>query len=582
MSKSQGKETEITASDGCAAVIYLRVSTKEQAEKGGEQEGYSIPAQREACRRKAEALHAEILEEFIDAGESAKSADRPDLQRLIEFVDKNKVDYVIVHKIDRLARNRNDDVMINIQLQAAGAHLVSCTENIDETPSGKLLHGIMASIAEFYSGNLGAEALKGMLQKVARGGTIGKAPIGYLNVTKVIDGREVRTVTLDPDRADLIRWVFEEYATGEWTLLKLLEAATDKGLLTVPSRQRVAKPLSLSVFHGMLRNRYYISKIRFREVEYEGSHTPLVSLETFNAVQDILDSHRVGEKQREHPHYLKGTVLCGRCGSRLCITKTVNRHGTVYMYYFCVGRQQKRSACDQPVVPVSKVEKLVDDIWSEIRLDPKYGALLQEMVQNELDVLQDKNHKTERSAKRQLDLKREQRRKLLDAYYAGALPLEVFKSEQQALTSAIEAQERRLAQAHTKVAELEQVLRKALQFLYQPQETYLAAPERLRRQFNQAVWDCIQIHVLPGKNHSASGQVQQPFATVLDPELLQPLDKAVGEYQRSGWSDGKPDWFGGLIRNRKAPKDLAGLSGAVGLKEAHLAPPTGFEPVLPP
>ncbi len=288
------------------AVIYLRVSTKEQAEKGGEAEGYSIPAQRDACRRKAQTLNAEILEEFVDAGESAKSADRPHLQRLIAYVSDHRVNYVIVHKVDRLARNRSDDVMINLELQSAGAHLVSCTENIDETPSGKLLHGIMASIAEFYSGNLGAEALKGMLQKAARGGTIGKAPIGYLNVGKMIDGREVRTVELDPDRAELVQWCFEQYATGDWTTLKLLEAATARGLLTVPTRQRAAKPMSPSRFHGMLRNRYYIGKIVFKDVEYEGSHPHLVSAETFYAVQDVLDSHRVGEKQREHPHYLKG------------------------------------------------------------------------------------------------------------------------------------------------------------------------------------------------------------------------------------------------------------------------------------
>jgi len=147
------KEIESTsdlegASRPKTAVIYLRVSTKEQAEKGGEAEGYSIPAQREACRRKAESLSAEVLHEFVDAGESAKSADRPSLQLLVAFVHEHRPDYVIVHKIDRLARNRNDDVMINLQLQSAGARLVSCTENIDETPSGKLLHGIMASIAE--------------------------------------------------------------------------------------------------------------------------------------------------------------------------------------------------------------------------------------------------------------------------------------------------------------------------------------------------------------------------------------------------------------------------------------------------
>ena len=149
------------------AVVYLRVSTKEQAEKGGEEEGYSIPAQRDACLRKAGALNADVLEEFIDAGESARSADRRDLQRLLIYVTEHRVDYVIVHKIDRLARNRADDVTINLEFQRAGAQLVSCTENIDQTPSGKLLHGIMASISEFYSSNLATEAMKGMQEKAS-------------------------------------------------------------------------------------------------------------------------------------------------------------------------------------------------------------------------------------------------------------------------------------------------------------------------------------------------------------------------------------------------------------------------------
>src|ERR1039457_6195963 len=87
------------------AVIYLRVSTKEQAEMGGEAEGYSIPAQREACLRKAAALGSIVADEFVDRGESAKSADRPELQRLLKFVNEQPVRFVIVHKVDRLARN---------------------------------------------------------------------------------------------------------------------------------------------------------------------------------------------------------------------------------------------------------------------------------------------------------------------------------------------------------------------------------------------------------------------------------------------------------------------------------------------
>lgn len=157
---------------GAVAVSYLRVSTKKQAEKGGTEEGYSIPAQREANRRKAEQLGATVIEEFVDAGESARKADRPELIRMIKCVAEHQVNYCIVHKVDRLARNRADDVAIHLALRDAGVMLESASENIDETPSGMLLHGIMSSIAEFYSRNLATETtVRGLTQKASQGGT---------------------------------------------------------------------------------------------------------------------------------------------------------------------------------------------------------------------------------------------------------------------------------------------------------------------------------------------------------------------------------------------------------------------------
>jgi site-specific DNA recombinase len=275
------------------AVIYLRVSTKEQAQRGGEAEGFSIPAQREACLRKAEQLGAEVVEEFIDAGESARSADRPDLQRLLRFVGGEQgVDFVIVHKIDRLARNRYDDALITAQLQAAGARLVSVTDNIDETPSGLLLHGIMSSIAEFYSRNLANEVIKGIQQKVTAGGTPHVAPIGYRNIREFVNGRETRTVVLDEERAPLVRWAFEAYASGDYTLNQLADELEDRGLTQRPTVNRAARPLPDNKLHHMLRNRYYLGFVTWRGVEYEGKHPALVSSETFAEVQRVLAAHR--------------------------------------------------------------------------------------------------------------------------------------------------------------------------------------------------------------------------------------------------------------------------------------------------
>lgn len=134
------------------AAIYLRVSTAAQATRGREPEGYSIPAQREACQAKAAELDAEVVAEYADRGESAKTADRPALKELLaRLEEKRDLDYVIVQQVDRLARNRYDDATIAYALHEAGIELVSVTENIDRTPVGRFMHDVAAANAEFYS-----------------------------------------------------------------------------------------------------------------------------------------------------------------------------------------------------------------------------------------------------------------------------------------------------------------------------------------------------------------------------------------------------------------------------------------------
>jgi len=226
-------ETTDPAPEAKTAVIYLRVSTREQATRDGQAEGFSIPAQRDALHRKAESMGIEIVAEFTDAGESAKSADRPHLQRMLQYLKLFPVSYVLVHKVDRLARNRRDDMEITLAIRTAGAQLISATENIDETPSGMLMHGVMSSIAEFYSNNLANEVHKGMSQKVKAGGTTNRAPLGYRNIGRLnSEGREERTVDIDPDRAELVTWAFKEFATGKWTLQSLTKELALRGLVT--------------------------------------------------------------------------------------------------------------------------------------------------------------------------------------------------------------------------------------------------------------------------------------------------------------------------------------------------------------
>jgi DNA invertase Pin-like site-specific DNA recombinase len=193
-------------------LIYLRVSTKEQAQTDGK-EGYSIPAQREACLRYIRERGWNFVDEFADRGESARSSDRPQLQELLTRIKKDAtIDAVIVHKIDRLARNMEDHVAIKAILKHKNVALLSVVENIEDSASGRLIEGIHTLMAEFYSSNLANEVKKGIDQKVKHGGWPTKAPIGYKNVKLKVEGHEIATIEPDEEKAPLIKMAFDMYA----------------------------------------------------------------------------------------------------------------------------------------------------------------------------------------------------------------------------------------------------------------------------------------------------------------------------------------------------------------------------------
>ncbi|MCA1604965.1 MAG: recombinase family protein, partial [Acidobacteria bacterium] len=303
---------------GATAYLYARVSTREQARTGGSEEGYSIPAQREACTDKAHQLDAAVTGVYVDAGESAKTVNRPELQRMLRDVTKQRPTYVIVHKIDRLARNREDDIAINLTLRKAGTTLVSCTENVTDTPSGRFLYNIMADMAQFYSDNLAQEVLKGLIAKARDGGTPYQAPLGYLHKREYLGGVMSSWIEIDPERAPLIRWAFEVYATGDWTVTDLHAALRQKGLTTRPTANKSARDLPLNSLYKLLRNPYYLGVVSYQGATYEGKHQALIDTEIWLRVQDILAAHaHTGEKDRVHQHYLRGTIFCGHCGNRL-------------------------------------------------------------------------------------------------------------------------------------------------------------------------------------------------------------------------------------------------------------------------
>ena len=357
-------------------VVYLRVSTKEQAQKADSKEGYSIPAQRDACVKYIKEKGWKLVDEYLDRGESARSAHRPQLQEMLGRIAKQKdVQVVVVHKIDRLARNMEDHVAIRAILTKADCSLVSVVEHFEDNASGRLVEGIHALMAEFYSANLGAETKKGMVQKTKQGGWAAMAPLGYLNVQTPMNGRLLRSIEVDEERAPFVKKLFAMYATGDHGLNELEEELYKLGFRSKGTSKQPPCRVHKSRLASMLKNPFYKGTIRWNGIETQGVHTPLINKDQWDRVQEVMKVRNLaGERRRKHPHYLRGTVYCGECGSRMS-SDIKTKNGKEYLYFYCLG-QKRRNGCKQKYIASGDLENLIESSYEEIELTEKVRAKL--------------------------------------------------------------------------------------------------------------------------------------------------------------------------------------------------------------
>jgi site-specific DNA recombinase len=571
------------------AVIYLRVSTSRQATKNGEAEGYSIPAQRSACERKVTDLGAEVVQEFVDAGASARSADRDGLQEMLAYVREGNVDYVLVHKLDRLARDRADDVMILATIQAAGAVLVSATESIDETPAGMLMHNILAGMAEFYSRNLANEAKKGIAQKAINGGTHGVAPIGYVNTLARIEGREVKGVAFDEEKAEHIRWAFQTYASGQWSISTLRDELEERGLKSRSTLKYVGTALNNSQVHRMLSNPYYMGKIRHRDIIYDGAHQPLIDAETWHLVQDILAGRRIaGDRSWRHTHYLKGSLTCHRCGGRMGYGHSRGKGG-VYSYFFCLGRHTGRTDCDLPYIAVDKVEEEIERIWeTQVQFTAETIREVGELSRAQLYIRQESDETLLANQRQRLIKLERQKQKLIDAYLEDAIPAEDLKPRQAKLLAEMNDARRLIAACQNDMALVRKHVDLVLALLGNAGRLYRNATPEQRKWLNQAVFSRIAID-MTGDNEAHP--TQETMTIEMAGELAEPVAAVTGLAQL-GTNGGKARLGAGHGVTGAEGEATAGaqkgqnktpgqLSLAGGFNLTNLAERRGFEPRIP-
>ena len=339
----------MTNSNTNRAAAYYRFSSDNQRTE-------SIDAQRRAVREYCSANNIEIVEEYVDEAFSAKTSDRPSFQRMIRDSEMHRFNMVIVHKLDRFARNRQDSAMYRVILQRNGVVLRSVVENFDDSPESVILESLMEGLAEYYSKNLAREVMKGMKENAYNGKhTGGYVPFGY----RVTPDKRIE---VNDHEAEAVREIFSMILKGA-TYREVSAYLTDKGF-----RTKTGKVFNKNSIYELLHNKKYIgiciynkrvaevnghcSSRKFKDesewIVNNEMYPPIVDKAVFDKVQRMMSMRAVGNRSPNTVYLLKGKVFCGVCGTPYVGNRKISGKGQVSFYYSCnkpkaLGRCTNRS-----------------------------------------------------------------------------------------------------------------------------------------------------------------------------------------------------------------------------------------------
>ena len=311
------------------AVIYCRVSTQEQVE------GFSLSMQEGACRDFCKKKGYGVLAVFVDEGESARTTHRPKFIKMLAYCQKHAaaIDKVVVYRYDRFARSSLDHHTVRTLLGKYGIGLVSATQEIEDTPEGKLFETIVAGFNQYESDVIGIRAKDGMTEARRQGRWTNPAPMGYRFSTDE-SGKPVLVV--DEKYASVISEVFKLFATGTLTKTQVAQKITGMGYRSPSGRSRMTSQDVDRILHKPI----YAGRVFINEDEgwVQSSFPALVEDATFEAVARML----ARQSTRKLPHSrvrsdfpLRGLVRCAECGHPLTSSFSTGRKGTRYPYYRC-------------------------------------------------------------------------------------------------------------------------------------------------------------------------------------------------------------------------------------------------------
>jgi len=300
---------------------YIRMSDQRQAD------GYSLDAQRSAIEKYVTQQNGLLVQMYTDSAISATStAKRDDFHRMRSDARRGLFDVLVVHKFDRLARNRLDAITTKIMLRKdLGIKVLSASgePSVDTDPiMGGLIEGVMEAMAEWYSINLGNEVRKSRMEMLEQKKWYGIAPYGYRR------DAELGILVPEETEAPIVRWLFEAYAQDEVGMQKLVYTLNEGGNKTRQFKNKGGREWTKPSVRAILKSRTYLGELPHQPISrdannkvvrsktrtwVQGTHEPLVSAETFDRCQEIMKNNSHNKKRVPKRYMLDGLVYCAAC-----------------------------------------------------------------------------------------------------------------------------------------------------------------------------------------------------------------------------------------------------------------------------
>lgn len=463
---------------------YVRVSTHRQAEKG-----VSLQEQRDAVSRWALQHGVEICEWFEEQLTAAKHG-RPVFSKMVKNLREGKADGVVMHKIDRGARNLRDWADLG-ELIDSGLHVRFTNDALDlQTRGGRLSADIQAIVAADYIRNLREEIRKGLTGRLKAGLLPCCAPLGYLNTGKG------NVKAIDPVRGPLIVQAFRLYLSGRHTLHSLRAELHRLGL-----RTRADHMVSVNELSRILNNPFYAGVIKVWKTgqTYKGIHQPLISMSVFEQTQARL-RRRLWSTEWTHNFTFRGLIRC-----RLCERLLIGEIQKGRVYYRCHGR-----GCATKGFREDLLEQAITATWPHIGGTEKKRADIRAAIDRVL-AEEDQGEAQQRAdATARLGAIKSRIERLVDGYVDGMIDKKLFEERKLKLLEEQRLLEVTLSSRTGDRAETRTLVENLFELLCSAQQSYRLGDVDARRELIQKF--CSNLSVA-GKNLFVEPFSHSPIAS---------------------------------------------------------------------